>query len=933
MVHNHIEGSYNWFLVCLSFIIALFASYTALNLARRVLLSEGWKKRGWLFGGAVVMGVGIWSMHFIAMLAVHLPTGVTYDFVTVLVSIGVSIVGAFIGFGIASHSGRGTLRLIVGGTIMGLAITGMHYIGMYALTGLTVTYNPYIFSLSILIAVLASIVALLFSFRRNNHYWLSGFIMGIAVTGMHYTGMSAATMSMPVHMLSRVTDAQAMDFIEMAVYVAFGTIVIMAVSLIGSMNVDKKLSEQLSLKGSILESAIDCLIMFDHKGTIFEFNPAAETLFGYSRSEAIGRSIEELLMPEQPRDMSSMNGMLCSGDKKVLGTRVETMLPRGNQCSFPAEIIVTRIRSEKFPVFTMYLRDLTERRLVEEALRESEERYRKLIDFSPEPILVHYQGVISFVNESALRIFGAEQDGLIGRGFLELVHSECFASAAQWLEHIQTGTSKGDPIELKMHKLNGTTIDIEAKSILVHFAGQALIQTIAWDITDKKRYENTIRQLAYYDMLTGLPNRNWFNLSYPELLQVVSAGGQQAALMFLDLDRFKLINDTMGHLMGDRLLQHFAAVLSETIGDNRMVARLSGDEFVAIIQDCDRSQLELMAETLIRRVAEPIQVEGQDIFITTSVGIALYPEDGETLEMLLQNADTAMYAAKEKGKNQFQFFEWSMNHRQARRMNIEQALPAAIEEQAFHLVYQPMFNAEQGQLIGVETLARWEHPVLGTISPCEFIPIAESTGHIIVLGEWILHKACKQMKEWHDAGLPRIPVAVNFSVIQFNQDQIVDMIIGVLEQTGLEAKYLAVEMTESMAMQHNVAIVGKLHALKQLGVSISIDDFGTGYSSLCYLRRFPIDTLKIDKSFVQDVSGAGEDTAIVEAIIAMARSLKLRVLAEGVETEQQSERLCQLGCTDMQGYWHSRPLSIRQFEQTYLSAAYLARAEAAAASG
>ncbi|WP_308635353.1 bifunctional diguanylate cyclase/phosphodiesterase [Paenibacillus silvisoli] len=920
MVHNPIEGSYNWFLVGLSFIIALFAAYTALHLVRRVLVTEGWKQKGWLFSGAVVMGIGIWAMHFIAMLAFRLPSGVTYDLTTVLMSIGVSIAGSFVGFAIASHAGRSRTRLIIGGTFMGLAITGMHYLGMYALTGITISYNPVIFSLSIIIAVLTSITALVFSFRKQIHYWLSGFVMGIAVTGMHYTGMSAAHMSLPMHMLHRAggVTSQTMDFIEMAVYVAFGTIVLVAVSLLTSMNVDKKLTEQMTLKGSILESVIDSLILFDHKGNIFEFNPAAERVFGYKRGQVIGMTITELLMPEHPRDMRTLNGLLCGGDRSVLGKRLETVLPRADRSEFPAEIIVTRIRNEKRQVFTMYVRDLTERRIVEEALRESEERYRKLIDFSPEPILVHNEDGISFVNDAALRTFGAEQDGLIGRGFLELVHDEQRNAAAEWLEQVRTGLAKVEAIELKMRKLGGELIDVEAKSILVPFGGQALIQTIAWDITDKKRYENTIRQLAYNDMLTGLPNRNWFNLYFPDVLQNAKARAQQAALLFFDLDRFKLINDTMGHQMGDRLLQHFARMLGETVGDSRMIARLSGDEFVVIVPDYDQAQVEMLAVRLLEHVSVPLQVENQAIYITTSIGIAVYPEDGESPETLLKNADTAMYAAKEKGKNQFQFFCWSMNYCQSRRMAIEQALPSALEERTFDLAYQPMFDVLEERIIGVEALARWDHPVLGQIPPGEFIPIAESSGHIVALGEMILHMACVQMKAWQDAELLPIPVAVNLSVLEINHDHFVDRIARTLLHTGLDAKYLVLEITESMAMQQSDSIVGKLRALKELGVSISMDDFGTGYSSLCYLRKFPVDRLKLDRSFVQDLAGAAEDTAIVEAVIAMAGSLKLQVLAEGVETQAQCERLLALGCRQMQGNWRSRPLSAAQFESAYL---------------
>ncbi|SEM52642.1 EAL domain-containing protein [Paenibacillus sp. OV219] len=919
-MHNHIHGSYNWFLVCLSFIIALFASYTALNLARRVVLSEGWKRRGWLTSGAFIMGVGIWSMHFIAMLAFKLPVGVTYELITVLVSIGVSFIGSLVGFGFASQGRKKPAMLIAGGIFMGLAISGMHYIGMYALTGVAITYNPLLFSLSIIIAVLTSITALLFAFRNNTRYWMSGFIMGIAITGMHYTGMSAAHMTMPMDMMDMGSDLQAVNFLEIAIYVAFGTIVIFAVSLIGSMNADKKLSEQMMLKGSILESAIDCLIMFDHKGLIFEFNPAAERMFEVEHSKVIGKPISQFLLPAHIEVHEPVNRMLAKGDKSVLGARIETTLSRCDRIEFPVEITVTRIKKDKLPVYTMYLRDLTARKMVEEALRESEERYRKLIDFSPEPIIVHMDGLITFINDAGLQTLGGvDQQSMIGKPMMDLIQADYKQVVRQWMEEIEAGVARIDSMELKMVQSDGNPIDVEAKSILVQYGGQTLIQTIARDVTDKKRNENTIKKLAYYDMLTGLPNRNWFNMFFPEILHEAKEEGHSVAVMFLDLDRFKLINDTMGHLMGDRLLQHFSKLLTACGGgENRLVSRLSGDEFVIIMPSSCRSEVVKIAETIIGQAAAPIDLDGQTIFITTSIGIAQFPGDGETPEVLLQHADSAMYAAKENGKNQFQFFEWKMTQAKSRRLAIEQALPAALEERQFHLVYQPIYKASSKQMLGLEALVRWVHPAMGLIGPDEFIPIAESTGHIIPLGEWILEKACSQLRQWHREGMVQVPVAVNLSAVQLNQECIVEMIGQTLEKTNLAPEYLVIEITESMAMNNNYSIIDKLQRLKALGIGISIDDFGTGYSSLSYLRRFPVDTLKIDKSFVQDLCVSSNDTAIVEAIIALAQSLKLHVLAEGVETEQQLQILSEKGCTDMQGYWLSHPLTAEQIESIYM---------------
>ncbi|QHW33980.1 EAL domain-containing protein [Paenibacillus rhizovicinus] len=917
---THLTSSYNVYLVCLSFIIALFASYTALNLAKRVLSSKGRKQTLWLVGGAFVMGLGIWSMHFIAMLAFHLPQGASYHVATVAVSILVSFLGSLFGFASASRPRFNKYKLLIGGGFMGLAISGMHYIGMSALEGVAISYNPYLFTLSIIIAIIASITALFLSFHTHKSFWMSGLLMGIAITGMHYTGMAAATMTIPDHAMTMLMDNQNMDYVDMAIYVAFGTIVIFGISFISSLTADQRLAEQLALKGSILDSAIDCIMMFNHRGTVIEFNPAAEQLFGYKREEVIGRQMADRLIPPHPGSSARVSRLLAPSNKSMLGKRMEATALHANQCEFPIEMTVTRIKKEKALIFTVYIRDLTERKRVEQVLRESEERYRRLIEFSPESIFVQNDGLITFVNAAVKHTLDL-QDGseLIGKPLISLIHDDYHPAMELWQHNVLSGDGTSDSIELKMVKRGGELIDIEATSIRVQFEGQSFVQTIARDITEKKRYEEAIKKLAYYDMLTGLPNRNLFNKLIAEALEHAGQTGLHVAVMFLDIDRFKFINDTMGHPMGDLLLQQFASLLAACTGDNGTVSRLSGDEFVILFPQADRVNAGALARRILASMEDPFRLNQETVYVTTSIGIALYPCDGDNAETLLKNADFAMYAAK-KEKNSYRFFEWQMNHVHTRRISIEQSLRQAMEERRFTLHYQPIFHARTRNMAGVEALLRWTDPVLENIPPSEFLPIAEESGQLIAIGEWAIQTACEQMRIWQEAGLGAIPIAVNLSAQQFKQDQLVQTLQRILLQTGLDAKYLAIELKEGIALDGSDRVTAKLNALKALGVSIAIDDFGTGYSSLSHLQTVPVHTIKIDMAFVHDGSKSSLNNAVIEAIIAAARNLDIHVIAKGIETEEQFILLERQGCSHMQGYWFSKPLTAAQFEMTYMQA-------------
>ncbi len=434
------------------------------------------------------------------------------------------------------------------------------------------------------------------------------------------------------------------------------------------------------------------------------------------------------------------------------------------------------------------------------------------------------------------------------------------------------------------------------------------------DITERKAAESHVRHLAHHDALTDLPNRILFVERLNHAIVHAHRSGQQVAVMFLDLDRFKLINDTLGHSVGDRLLQAIGQRLIACMREDDTVARMGGDEFTILIENVpDTGNLSSLAQKIITELSQPIILDGHEIVVTTSIGICVYPDDSEQADALIKHADAAMYLAKEKGRNNFQFFTAEMNAHAFERMTMETRLRKALERQEFALHYQPQVDIGTHQIAGMEALLRWNQPAAGLIPPAQFIPVAEDTGLIVPIGEWVLLEACTQNKAWQDEGLPPMRVSVNMSGRQFRQNNLVEVIGNILEKTGLKAEYLELEITESIAMVNADETVTKLHALKAMGIRISMDDFGTGHSSLSYLKQFPIDTLKIDKSFVQDLTPNSTDSTIATAIAAMAHGLKLKVITEGVETEEQLTYLKGMHRDQVQGYYFSQPLPPDQF--------------------
>jgi diguanylate cyclase len=675
------QGTYNSWLVALSIVVAVLVSYTALKLAARVAAAAADRTVGrlWLFGGAVSMGTGIWSMHFIGMLAFSLPIPLRYDLLTTFVSLAIAIITSGLAIKIASGPHLGLARLGFGGLVMGAGISAMHYSGMAAIQIVPmIRYEPLLVAASIAIAVLASFAALWLAFRlREGKSWLlllarltAAVIMGAAISGMHYTAMAAS---------------------------AFGP------------------------------------------------------------------------------------NSYCRG------------------------------------------------------------------------------GVVLNTDWLALTI------GLIAVGLLAVtLITEIFDA------HLTSRT--------KLHTDRLEKVNVE------------------------------LSHQATHDALTGLPNRLLFIDRLEQALAQAQRHSKRFAVMVLDLDRFKLINDSLGHAAGDQLLIEVARRLTTAVRKIDTVARVGGDEFLLIVSDLkEHDDAAAVAKKIIEAVGQSCRVGTVELQASPSVGISVYPEDGTDADALLAHGDEAMYCAKQRGGNTFQFFAAGMNAFTPARLELENDLRRALSLSQFELYYQPKADVVSGRVASVEALIRWHHPVKGMVSPDAFIPIAEETGLIIPIGDWVLQEACRQARAWQMSGMPPLRVAVNLSATQFRQPNLLDTIQAALAKNHLQPKFLEIELTESAVMTNAEASVAILEQLSRMGVVVAIDDFGTGYSSMSYLRKFPIDRLKIDCSFVRDLGADADNTSIVQAIISLAHSLRLKVVAEGVETPEQLAHLKRLGCDQYQGYQFRAP--------------------------
>ncbi|HRE13135.1 MAG TPA: EAL domain-containing protein [Usitatibacteraceae bacterium] len=631
-------------------------------------------------------------------------------------------------------------------------------------------------------------------------------------------------------------------------------------------------------------------------------NKAYARMWGWDEESILGRTVAEVIGPEGYREIEPHIARVMRGEPVTYEREIQP--PAG-----PARILEVNLlpqlseTGEALAAFVL-ISDITRHRLSERAVRESEERLRKFSEATHEGIVFHDKGLITDCNDAALKLIGYPAAEMIGRPVLDFVPEDCRETV---LAHIRLGYER--PYESAIQHKDGRRIAVELTGKVMPFEGEQYRMTVVRDISDRKEAEARIQFLAHHDTLTGLPNRVLLMDRLEFILASAKRRSAKVGILFIDLDNFKTVNDSLGHAAGDALLRVVAARIQDALRSVDVVSRLGGDEFLVVLPDLESEQASAhVAEKLLAAIAEPVDLEGQDLAVSPSIGIAVFPRDGTSADTLIKNADAAMYLAKDRGRSNFQFFSERLSRTAFNTLSLESRLREAIRAERFTLEYQPQVRVDNGRITGLEALIRWPQADGSVVMPNDFIPVAEQRGLIMPIGSWVLRAACRQNRMWQVSGLPKVPVAVNLSMIQFKQRDFVAEVERVLSETALEPAWLAFELTENMLMRDSPEVQRTLEGLKALGVELVIDDFGTGHSSLANLKRWPIDKIKVDRTFVRDVPGDADDVAITGAVIDLARNLGITSIAEGVDGEAQLQFLLERGCEEFQGFLLSRPL-------------------------
>lgn len=764
------------------------------------------------------------------------------------------------------------------------------------------------------------------TFIEDHPFWCQDFAHDSATAKWHHKGFQfgwGSSAAIPIHRNGTVYgvfniysgDTNAFDEAAQKLLLEMGTDIDYALDNLDRVSARKKAEEALKESeqhlNTIIKTEPECVKIVDSLGKLIQINPAGLAMLeAQTLEEAQQCELTDYLLPKYRAAFIDLHKQVMNGQEGTL--EFEVIGLKGRRRWLQTHAAPMRNANGEITSLLGVTRDITENK---HTITQLQKLSQAVEQSSNAIVITDYKANIEYINAAFLKITGYTQAEVMGKNprFLKAGITPQSVYDDMWLTLNRGETWHG---ELTNRKKDGTEY-IHSTNIAPVVDGNGRTThyiAIEEDISERIRNEEHIRYLANYDPLTGLPNRRQMDDHLNYTLSLAKRNEGHFAVMFLDLDHFKNINDTLGHKSGDLLLIELSKRLTTALREEDTVSRMGGDEFVLLLPETEANGAAQVAQKLLESICKPFLIEDHQLTVTASIGIALYPADGSNIESLTKNADTAMYRSKQEGRNDYNFFTEEMQKNSQRNLLLSNALRYALERNELHLVFQPQLSSSTTHVIGAEALLRWHHPEFGNVSPAEFIPIAEENGMIIPIGEWVLRTAVNQAKSWMDSGQSPIIIAVNISAIQFRQPNLPFIITTILEEVGLPPQYLEIELTEGVAMHDPHAAIKIMNKLNECGIRMSIDDFGTGYSSLAYLKKFKVYKLKIDQSFVRDISTDPEDKAIVSAVINMARSLGLQTIAEGVETIEQLEYLREQGCEEIQGYYYSKPLLPKQFE-------------------